>query len=219
MARMVDLDACCATLRAAAKVPPAVMPTNTFLLREILAALHRLGCGDGELVDQVHVDRVAGELGHGRGPSPASGAASTPDAFTGEPSALRSCCAAPAVSIGASAGSQTTILVSGRSFWRTRARFQRSAGAESGHPVVEPLPGEVADDLARRSARVVVGVRLVLELAREEPAVLFGELHGAFFTIPVPRSGAGVMTTLAPRKRMSLRRSTLKLSAMVTTSG
>src|SRR2546421_10865371 len=32
----------------------------------------------------------------------------------------------------------------------------------------------------------------------------------AFLTIPIPRSAAGVMTTLAPRKRISLRRSTLK---------
>ena len=41
----------------------------------------------------------------------------------------------------------------------------------------------------------------------------------AFFTMPVPRSAAGVRTTLAPRNRMSLRRSTLNESAMVTTSG
>ena len=41
----------------------------------------------------------------------------------------------------------------------------------------------------------------------------------AFFTMPVPRSAAGVITTFAPRKRISLRRSTLKLSAIVTTSG
>ena len=41
----------------------------------------------------------------------------------------------------------------------------------------------------------------------------------AFFTMPVPRSAAGVRITLAPRKRISLRRSTLKLSAIVTTSG
>src|SRR5688572_25553856 len=41
----------------------------------------------------------------------------------------------------------------------------------------------------------------------------------AFFTMPIARSEAGVITTLAPRKRISLRRSTLKLSAMLTTSG
>ena len=63
-----------------------------------------------------------------------------------------------------------------------------------------------------------VGVGLVLELAGEEPAVRLGELLGL-----VDHAGgapaAGVSTTLAPRKRISLRRSTLKLSAMVTTSG
>ena len=41
----------------------------------------------------------------------------------------------------------------------------------------------------------------------------------AFTTMPKPRCACGVSTTLAPRKRSSLRRSTLKLSAMVTTSG
>ena len=40
-----------------------------------------------------------------------------------------------------------------------------------------------------------------------------------FFTIPTARAAAGVMTTLAPRNRISLRRSMLKVSAMVTTSG
>ena len=38
----------------------------------------------------------------------------------GEPSALRAC-SEPSVSIGASSGSQTTILVSGRSLRSTRA--------------------------------------------------------------------------------------------------
>ena len=41
----------------------------------------------------------------------------------------------------------------------------------------------------------------------------------ALATMPVPFSAAGVSTTRAPRKRISLRRSTLKLSAMTMTSG
>ena len=41
----------------------------------------------------------------------------------------------------------------------------------------------------------------------------------AFCTMPVPPAGAGVRTTFAPRKRISLRRSTLNDSAIVTTSG
>ena len=41
----------------------------------------------------------------------------------------------------------------------------------------------------------------------------------ALRTMPVPRSAAGVMMTFAPRKRISLRRSTLNVSAIVTTSG
>jgi hypothetical protein len=40
-----------------------------------------------------------------------------------------------------------------------------------------------------------------------------------FFTIPVPLAAAGVSTTLAPRALKILRRSTEKLSVMVTTSG
>ena len=40
-----------------------------------------------------------------------------------------------------------------------------------------------------------------------------------FLIMPTARSAAGVTITLAPRKRISLRRSTLKGSAMVTTSG
>ena len=39
------------------------------------------------------------------------------------------------------------------------------------------------------------------------------------FSIPVPFSEAGVRMTLTPRKRISFRRSTLKFSAIVTTSG
>jgi hypothetical protein len=40
-----------------------------------------------------------------------------------------------------------------------------------------------------------------------------------FLIMPTARSAAGVITTLAPRKRISLRRSTLKGSAMISTSG
>ena len=52
---------------------------------------------------------------------------------------------------------------------------------------------------------------------RNQPCVAASSL--ALVTMPMPRSAAGVITTLAPRKRISLRRSTLKGSAMVTTSG
>src|SRR3546814_15318491 len=44
--------------------------------------------------------------------------------------------------------------------------LQRAAGAGTGHPVVERGVGEVRQDLARRGARVEVGVGLVLELDR-----------------------------------------------------
>ena len=96
--------------------------------------------------------------------------------LAGEPSGLRSCLE-PLASIGASAGSHTTILVSG-TLLREHARdaLQRSAGAVAGHPVVELLALEVVDDLARRGARMHVGIGLVLELAGQEPAVRLGQL-------------------------------------------
>ena len=52
---------------------------------------------------------------------------------------------------------------------------------------------------------------------RNQPCVSASSI--ALFSMPVPFSAAGVSTTWAPRKRSSLRRSRLKLSAIVTTSG
>ena len=96
----------------------------------------------------------------------------------GVPSGLRAC-SMPLPRSGASSGSQTTILVSGRSFSEhPRHALERPAGAVAGHPVVEPVAREVGEDLPRRRARVVVGVGLVLELARHEPAIRGGQrLH------------------------------------------
>src|SRR5258708_21214175 len=48
--------------------------------------------------------------------------------------------------------------------------------APAGHEEVEPLRGEVLQDLRSRGAAVIRGIRLVLELPREEPAVAPGEL-------------------------------------------
>ena len=73
-------------------------------------------------------------------------------------------------------GSQTTILVSGRSLASTRATpLSVPPVPIAGDPVVEPLAGEIVDDLARGGARMHVGIGLVLELARQEPAVGLGE--------------------------------------------
>src|SRR3984885_13429592 len=52
---------------------------------------------------------------------------------------------------------------------------------------------------------------------RNQPCVFASST--AFATMPVPRPAAGVITTLAPRNRINFRRSTLNVSAMVTTSG
>src|SRR5271170_8068671 len=48
---------------------------------------------------------------------------------------------------------------------------------------------------------------------RNQPWVLASSV--AFTTMPIPRCPAGVSTTLAPRNRISLRRSTLNVSAIV----
>ena len=68
--------------------------------------------------------------------------------------------------------------VGARLLQRARDALQRAAGAEARDPVVEPLAGEVGEDLLRRRARVHVGVGFVLELPAEEPAVRLGELDG-----------------------------------------
>ena len=52
---------------------------------------------------------------------------------------------------------------------------------------------------------------------KNQPWVLASS--AAFTTMPMPRSAAGVSTTLAPRNRISFRRSTLNVSAIVSTSG
>src|SRR5688500_15944240 len=54
--------------------------------------------------------------------------------------------------------------------------LERAARADPGHPIIETLTGEIVHDLARRRARVKVGVGLVLELPGEKPSVRRGEL-------------------------------------------
>ena len=151
---------------------------DAFLLREVLAAADRVGPGDRQdAVDHLHVDRIAGELrDEVRRPALHRMRLERGMGAAGEPSALRAC-SMPLPSSCASSGSQTMILVSG-TLLREHARdaLQRAAGAVAGHPVVELLALEVVDDLARRGARMHVGVGLVLELARQEPAVRLGKL-------------------------------------------
>src|SRR4051812_17331956 len=61
--------------------------------------------------------------------------------------------------------------------------LERTARAEARHEIVEALTLEVVQDLDGGGARMHVGVRLVLELPSEEPAVrgreLFRLLHHA----------------------------------------
>ena len=66
---------------------------------------------------------------------------------------------------------------------------QRAARAPAGDEIIEPLAGEVLEDLGAGRVAVVGGVGLVLELPRQEPAVLLRELLG-LRTMPEPRSAA-----------------------------
>ena len=136
----------------------------------------------------------------------------------GAPSRPR-CCAWPLPSSCALAGSLSTIRVSGRSRRSTRPTpVDRAAGAVAGDEIVEPRAGEIVDDLARGRRLVDVGIGRRLELAGEEPAVRLGQFDRLLVHAEALWA-RGVSTTLAPSMRISLRRSTEKLSAIVTTSG
>ena len=91
-----------------------------------------------------------------------------------------------------------------------------STRAVSGHEVVQTL--EVAEDLARRRRLMDVGIRFRLELPGEEPAVRIRKLYG-FLIHPEALGGAWRQHDLGTEHRISFRRSTEKLSAIVTTRG
>ena len=55
---------------------------------------------------------------------------------------------------------------------------QRAAGSEPAHESMQWLALEVGEYLLRRRALVNLGIRLVFELAAQEPAVFVGEFHG-----------------------------------------
>jgi hypothetical protein len=108
---------------AQAKVAPAEMPTkNAFLLCQVAAATQCIGVGDArDLVDDSQTTTSPVGFGMKSGVQPRVGCVLTAGwAIVGEPSFLRYCCV-QLVSNGASKGSLTTILVSGRSFASTRA--------------------------------------------------------------------------------------------------
>ena len=98
-----------------------------------------------------------------------------------------------------------------------RHAFQRSAGAESRHPVIEPF--------ALKSFRISCAVggsacrhSLRSKLACVVPAVLFGQFH--CLVDHAHRAGRSRgHNHLGAEKRISLRRSMLNVSAMVTTRG
>ena len=111
------------TSQRAAKVAPDLMPTKMpFLLARATTHLHRVRRGI-VMMRSITFMSTASPVSFGMksGLQPCIGCGFKAGCgAAGEPSALRSCCV-PLASIGASAGSQTTILVSGLSLASTRA--------------------------------------------------------------------------------------------------
>ena len=211
------------TRSAPAKVAPDVMPTK---MPSFCASSWRQRIASGardrdDAVDHLHGHGIGGQL-RDEVRRPALHRMRLEGRMRRRRASRRHC--APARcrcrAAGASSGSHTMIFVSGISFAQhARDALQRAAGAIAGHPVVEPLALEVLDDLARGGAGMD---------SRGWPRSRTGgsgTSRASWRARPPCRPcrrrarRAGVSTTLAPRKRISLRRSTLNCSAMVTTSG
>ncbi len=140
-----------------------------------------------DAVDEFRVDRVFGQLGNEvRAP------------------ALHQVGAEQRMAVDRRAVGEAFLLDAAAEYWRivrlanddlgigalflqhARDAFQRAAGTESGDPVIEPLTLEIVKNLRCRSPRMRIGVRLVFELAAQEPAMLFCQLdrlgeHAAAF--------------------------------------
>ncbi len=136
----------------------------------------------------------------------------------GVPSAARGW-ATPLASTGELSGSAATIRIAGSAALSPRA-------TPSSVPPVPKPETKACTRSPSRSARISLAVVRVCTSAfasfsnwrgRYQPCAAASSI--ALLSIPVPFSDAGVSTTLAPRKRSSLRRSRLKLSAMTMTSG
>ena len=56
--------------------------------------------------------------------------------------------------------------------------LERSAGSVARNPVIQPLSGEVVQYLARRRARVNIGIGFIFKLPGHEPAMRLGKLDG-----------------------------------------
>ena len=100
-----------------------------------------------------------------------------------------------------------------------RDALERAAGAGAGHPVVEPLAREVRRGSRAPSCASERRRWLRSRTAGTGTSRAPRQLGGLGAACRCPSSRPGVSTTLAPRKRISLRRSTLKFSAMTITSG
>jgi hypothetical protein len=138
--------------------------------------------------------------------------------LVGTPAASRAC-GMPLASTGAISGSAATMRTHGSAFFSARAT------PSSVPPVPKPVtkawmrwPAK-SSRISRAVVRVWISALASLSNWRHRNQPCLSASPMALFSMPVPFSAAGVSTTRAPRKRSSLRRSTLKLSAIVSTSG
>ena len=125
----------------------------------------------------------------------------------------------PLPSTGALSGSAATTRIA------ASAAFSPRAMPSSVPPVPKPetkawirSPWKSAR-ISRAVVRVCTSALASLSNWRQRNQPFFSASSIALLSMPLPFSPAGVSTTRAPRKRRSLRRSTLKLSAIVSTSG
>jgi hypothetical protein len=136
-----------------------------------------------------------------------------------QPWILCGCHSLPASS-AAPAGSAThNFQLRPRRFQHPTRTAQSATGAVAGDEPVEPVLGEVLQNLRARGGGVIARIGLIVELTREERAVLQLAKASAIRTMPLPRSAAGVRITFAPSARISLRRSIEKVSLMKATKG
>ncbi|MEO5669238.1 MAG: hypothetical protein ABIR26_00980 [Ramlibacter sp.] len=139
--------------------------------------------------------------------------------LTAEPSGAGGGDAMPLRSTGELSGSQTTMRVRGAP--RRRVRPTPSSVPPVPLPVTKWVSG-LSEKSARISGPVVRSWMVALASlsncrGRNQPCVCASS--AALATMPLPFCQAGVSTTLAPRKRINRRRSTLKFSAITITSG
>src|SRR6185437_8613561 len=139
---------------------------NAFLRRQFLAATDRFGAGDRqEAIDQLHRYGITGDLGNEvRCP--------TLHRMRLEARMRRGRRAVPVALLLDAAAEKLRVLWLANDDLRVRAlllqharhALERAASAVARYPIVQLRVREIVQDFARGGARVIFGIRLVLEL-------------------------------------------------------